>query len=409
MHTIGIVPKMGLLLIMYILQNIYIGFSWTLIPILMREQGFGLGEIGISVLIYAPWAMKFLYASLIDRFYLPALGRRKSWFGPFMVLVCLGLPLLASLDPNTQLFKVLVVVFLLNLCSSTTDIAVDGYATDILHPDEMPCGNTMQMTGNWTGMLLGSSIFLILYETAGWHQALLIMTGVYCALTLPVLLHREIKSVHNAGDKDRQRVQPHKPSVRRFFTGDTWKPILLFMVLSALVTHGGNRLRLPMLVDQGLNAADVGGLLLYFGAPMGILGALIGGMMIKLLGEDMVYIGGAILSSFAGLWTVWLVGNPIPATWMISVMFAADYLMMGLMMVLIYNLIMRVSIGSQSATNFAVLCSGNHILIFCITITMGFLCEFIGFQRYFWGLVGVTLLVAYPGSYLIRRRILCSE
>lgn len=401
---------MCLLFVMYMLQSIYIGFSWTLFPILMREQGFGLGEIGFSVLVYTPWALKFLYAPLVDRRYHPRLGRRKSWFGPFMLLTCLGLPVLALLNPHTQLDKVLMVVFLLNLCSSTTDIAVDGYATDILAPHEMPWGNTMQMVGYWTGILIGSSVFLMMYESSGWSHTLLCMTALYCLLTLPVLLHREIAPVNAVVGKAGQPVPSEDgPSVRAFIKTSACKNLLVLLVLNTIITQGGNRLRLPMLVDHGFNAADVGGILLYFGMPMSILGSLISGTLISRMGETRVYTVGAVMSGAVSLWTVWLMKMQMPATWMISLMFAMDYLMMGLMMVLGYNLIMRVSSGPQSATNFAVLCAANHISMFSITPLMGVLCDFTGFTRIFYELAAASILFVFPGRFLIRRRILTED
>ena len=95
--------KMTLLIVMYMMQNIHIGFSWTLLPLLMREQGAGLSEIGFSVLVYSPWALKFLYTSMADRWYIPRLGRQKTGFAPLMILTCLTLPVLGLFDPCTRL------------------------------------------------------------------------------------------------------------------------------------------------------------------------------------------------------------------------------------------------------------------------------------------------------------------
>lgn len=174
--------KMGLLFVMYLMQNICLGFTWVLLPLLLRKQGLSLGCIGFSALIYSPWAFKFLWASRIDRHYHSRWGRRKSWIAPLSGLTVLLIPVLGVMNPQTQLPLILVVVFILNLIIATTDIAVDGYATDILHPKEMSMGNTAQSVGYTTGHMLGSGVFLILYQTTGWTLTLFIMAGLYLVL-----------------------------------------------------------------------------------------------------------------------------------------------------------------------------------------------------------------------------------
>lgn len=396
--------KMTLLFVMYMLQNIYTGLTWVLLPILMRKQGFGLSEIGFSVLVYSPWALKFLYASQVDRWHFPWLGRRKSWFAPFMILTCLALPVLAFLDPQTQLDKVLMVVFFLNLCTSTADIAVDGYATDILQPHEMPMGNTIQMSGYWTGMLIGSSFFIRLYESSGWSHTFMALTGLYCLLTVPVLLHGEIKPLTSA--ETVQRAEDNRPSALAFVRTGSFLYVVMFLIISSLVMRAGSQLRFPMLVDKGFNTDDIGKLMMYFGTPMSILGSVIGGACIKRMGEGKVFVAGCLMSAVVGLWSVGLLKLQHPSIHEASVMFAVEYLMMGMMMVLAYNLIMKVSAGPQSATNFAVLCASNHIISFIVMSAMGVLCDQTGYIILFSALTATALLLIIPGRGLILNRIL---
>lgn len=393
--------KLALLFVMYMLQNIYTGLTWVLLPILMRQQGFGLSEIGFSVLVYSPWALKFLYASQVDRWYLPRLGRRKSWFGPFMGLTCLGLPVLAFLDPCTQLDKVLMVVFFLNLCSSTADIAVDGYATDILQPHEMPMGNTIQMSGYWTGMLIGSSLFIRIYESSGWSHTLMALTALYGLLTVPVLLHDEIKPVPH-----RSSAAEDRPSTRAFLRSGSFAHVVIFLIICTLIMRAGTQLRFPMLVDKGFNADDIGKLMMYFGTPMSILGSIIGGACIKRMGEAKVFVSGCLMSAVVGLWSVGLLKRHHPSIYDAAAMFAIEYLMMGMMMVLAYNLIMKVSAGPQSATNFAALCASNHIIMFTVMAVMGVLGDKTGYVILFSVLTAAALVLIIPGRGLILNRIL---
>lgn len=400
--------KLMLLFIMYTLQTINIGFTWTLLPMLMRQQGLSLSEIGFSALIYIPWAIKFLYAPVVDRWYIPAWGRRKSWFGPLLLLSCAGISLLALFNPLTQFGMILTGVFFLNLLSATTDIAVDGYSTDILHCREMPWGNSAQMVGNCFGFLLGSSVFLIIYEQYGWSGTLLVMTALYGILSLPVLLHREIEPVagKRIPEPDSAGTKTAAPSALKYIKTEKCRSFFLFLTFSVIIIYGGKQLRLPMLIDKGLNPADVGSLLLFFGTPVNMLGALIGGALIARLGESKVYILGCFLGGIVSLWTVWVNQFALPAVWMVALMFALDYMVMGLMMVLTYNMIMRLSAGFQAATRFAVLCSAYHTAMFGITAMTGIICNAIGYTAQFAVLAGCCLLFIRPGLTLINTRIL---
>lgn len=127
------IHKLGLLFLMYITQKIFLCFTWTLLPILLRQQGIGLGAIGFAALVYSPWALKFVYASLVDRFYSSKLGRRKSWIVPLLTAALFILPLLSLISPLHDLKILLLAVFVLNVVFATVDIAVDGDATDPIH------------------------------------------------------------------------------------------------------------------------------------------------------------------------------------------------------------------------------------------------------------------------------------
>ena len=257
--------KMGLLFTMYILQNISLGFTWCLLPILMRKQGFSLGAIGLTALIYSPWALKFLWASQVDRRYSLRWGRRKSWIMPLTLLSLAFLAVLALMDPSNHLVMVLAIVFCLNINIATTDIAVDGYATDILSPKERSWGNTTQMTGYLIGHTLGSGVFLIIYQWVGWAATLWIMAGLHMLLMVPVLAHREIHPVDEGSSPEQD--EKFKPSARAFLRLTRVHWFLLFLFMVGLTDNGGNQLRLTMLADAGLDPSDLGQLLLWIGSP----------------------------------------------------------------------------------------------------------------------------------------------
>lgn len=396
--------KMGLLFVMYLMQNICLGFTWVLLPLLLRKQGLSLGCIGFSALIYSPWAFKFLWASRIDRHYHSRWGRRKSWIAPLSGLTVLLIPVLGVMNPQTQLPLILVVVFILNLIIATTDIAVDGYATDILHPKEMSMGNTAQSVGYTTGHMLGSGVFLILYQTTGWTLTLFIMAGLYLVLLLPVLIHKEIPAASGEFESN-EKTWNCQPSARAFLRLPRIRWFLLFLLLLVISKNGGDQLRLTMLTDQGLNAGSLGKLLLWAGFPLSVLGSLLCGWILSKKGNLYGFILGCILSSVLHWVSSVIPKETFDLNWGAGIMLGGAKFLEGAMMVLIYNIIMNLSVGHQAATNYAVLCSLNHVILLSILPIAGFVCDATGYPVFFTGLFFFSLLSLIAGSGIMNRHL----
>ena len=99
--------KLGLLTSLYFSQGLPFGFFTQALPVLLRQRGVDLGMIGLTSLLALPWALKFLWAPLVDRHWLPSIGRRRSWILPLQGLTAMAMVLVALLDPEQQLGLVL--------------------------------------------------------------------------------------------------------------------------------------------------------------------------------------------------------------------------------------------------------------------------------------------------------------
>ena len=396
--------KMGLLFVMFIMQNISLGFTWTLLPLLMREQGLSLGAIGLSAMIYSPWALKFMWASQVDRHYSHRLGKRKSWIVPLSAFNLVLLSIIALIDPQNYLPLVLITVFLLNVNIATTDIAVDGYATDILKPRERSLGNTVQIVGYILGHMLGSGVFLITYQYMGWFYTLLLMVGLHLLLFLPVVTHREIQATGNV-ELD-QSTKASKPSARAFLKISRIRWFLVFLALLSISQNAGAQLHLTMLADLGFNPSDLGKYLLWVGSPLSILGSLVWGLVITKWGV----MKGFILGGSLGVGLCWF-SSLIPEGvcdlyWAAAIMLGWSQFVFGAMLVLIYSIIMDLSAGSQSATNYAVLCSLNHMFSVGILPIAGSIGEVTGYPCFFTGLGLFYVFTLITGGWIMRYRII---
>lgn len=296
--------KLLLLASLYVCQGLPYGFFSQALPVLLRRLGVSLELIGLSSLLALPWALKFLWAPLVDRRYSAALGRRRSWLLPLQGATALALVGLSFWSPSRSLSVVLGAVVLINLLSATQDIATDGLALDLLRSDERGIANGVQVAGYRAGMILGGGALLAFFERLGWSRSFLVMAGLLALLTVPVLLHREGPPAPRAAE-GRSEVPLHRREGR-------WRIAALLVIYKLGEAFAVGMLR-PWMADRGLSLADLGWILGTVGFVAGLVGALVGGALVPRLGRrtsleffaalQAVTVGGYALAAFFGVST----------------------------------------------------------------------------------------------------------
>ncbi len=86
--------KLALLASLYLSQGLPFGFFTVALPVVMRQEGLSLPAVSLANLLALPWALKFLWAPLLDRHGSTRIGRRRSWILPLQaasILVVVGL------------------------------------------------------------------------------------------------------------------------------------------------------------------------------------------------------------------------------------------------------------------------------------------------------------------------------
>ena len=72
-----------------------------LVPAWLRRNNIDLTSIGIVGLAQIPYAWKFLWAPLCDRFSFKFLGRRRTWILSSQILLMLSMAAIGLLSPLT--------------------------------------------------------------------------------------------------------------------------------------------------------------------------------------------------------------------------------------------------------------------------------------------------------------------
>src|SRR5690606_4470533 len=201
--------KATLLGSLYFSQGLPFGFFVQALPVLLRQHGVSLVDIGLSSLLALPWALKFVWAPGVERTFVARIGRRRSWLLPLQGIAVALLLLTGTVPPEEGLAALLVLVFLVNLVSATQDIATDGLAIDILAPEERGWANGLQVAGYRVGMIVGGGVLLMTYERLGLFATVAAMAGLLATATLPVLVLREAPAPGGPGTRP-------PPSLRAF-------------------------------------------------------------------------------------------------------------------------------------------------------------------------------------------------
>lgn len=162
--------NLAILLLLYTLQGIPIGLAGS-VPMLLQTKKIGYRQQALFSLVSWPFSIKLLWAPIVDSFYSPTLGRRKSWLIPVQYIIGLSMILVSySIDdlmggeqgdsPNITILTILFFIFF--LCAATQDIAVDGWAITMLSRKNVGHASTCNSVGQTIGYFLGYTVFLAL-------------------------------------------------------------------------------------------------------------------------------------------------------------------------------------------------------------------------------------------------------
>ncbi len=273
--------KLGLLTSLYLSQGLPYGFFTTALPVVMRKEKISLALIGASAVLAAPWALKFLWAPVVDRFTGSPLGRRRGWIVPLQALtVAMALALAGAQGAfgGSSLVGVMAVgLLVMNALAATQDIATDGLAVDLLTPAERGHGNGVQVAAYRVGMIIGGAVLVWVFDRLGWHATFVAMAAVLAAATLPVLWFRERPLVGATQEGGPVTWTAAVAFLKR-------KDVLVWLALVAVYKLGDalpGPMAKTMLVDKGYSLSQIGSLFALWGSGAGLLGAMTGGALAK--------------------------------------------------------------------------------------------------------------------------------
>lgn len=399
--------RLGLLLSLYICQGLPTGVFTQALPALLRQYGVSLTIIGFSGLLALPWALKFLWAPYVDRYFCARLGPRRSWILPLQLASILALLAIAGFAPerlNTAagVREFFLLMLLVNLFAATQDIATDGLAVRLLTFQERGLGNGVQVAGYRLGLIVGGGFLLYAIAIWSWSHSFMALALLQAVLTLPLWFYREPV----ARPAPKNRVAPWAVW-RSFFSRPGLGGWLLVLVTYKAGESLGSAMVKPMLKDMGLSLADIGLLVSLVGSLAALLGALAGGWLTTRLGRLPAIIGFGLLQALSVAAYALLswrhgMGLAVPIE-LVSAINALEHFASGMAMAALLTAVMDLSRPEHAGADFTVQVSVLAIFGGAFYLLAGITAETLGYTAYFLLSGGLALCMLWPAAYWGRR------
>lgn len=250
----------------------------------LKENGIVLKDITMIASAGMAYALKFLWAPLLDHWRIPGfarLGQRRGWLLFAQLGVVVGLLAMALLTP-VQLAPFVVATLLVALFGATQDIAVDAYRIEIAPIEAQGALVATYSLGYRIGLLLAGAVALILADHAPWRVVYALMAAAMAIPLAATLMAREPDVLRRrpARWRDAMRegvIDPFADFFRRY--GWALAAVtLLFLLLFKMpeqATIGG--IMSPFYRDMGFSKTEIGAITKIYGIWIGIVGVFIGG------------------------------------------------------------------------------------------------------------------------------------
>ena len=245
--------------------------------------------IGWLTLVGAPYAFKFLWAPILDRYALPVLGRRRGWM---LLLQLLLAALIAVLGlqgerlgvgaPGEVVYAVAAIGLFIAFVSATQDIVIDAYRADTLRPEERGVGSTATQVGYRVATWITGALALILSDVIGWRNTYLLMAVVMGAT---VLFTWSAPEPERVAPRPRTLAAAVMDPLREFLGRPGAWALLALIVLYKFGDAFALKLVTAFLIKGvGFTALEVGAISKTVVITLTLLGTFVGGVLLARLG-----------------------------------------------------------------------------------------------------------------------------
>ncbi|HGN0339656.1 TPA: muropeptide MFS transporter AmpG [Proteus mirabilis] len=246
----------------------------------MTVENIDLKTIGFFSLVGQAYVFKFLWSPFMDRYTPSFLGRRRGWMLLTQIGLVLGIAGMGFLNPSHYLWWLASLAVIVAFCSASQDIVFDAYKTDILKADERGTGAAVSVLGYRIAMLVSGGMALWLADKyIGWQNMYWLMAALMGIGIIATLLAQEPET---AVKPPRTLYEAVIEPLYEFFSRNNAWLILLLIVLYKMGDAFALSLSTTFLIrGAGFDAGEVGLVNKTLGLAATIVGALLGGLLMR--------------------------------------------------------------------------------------------------------------------------------
>ncbi|SJM71459.1 MFS transporter [Psychrobacter piechaudii] len=445
---------MLVLLTLYFAQGLPSGFITQALPAILREYEVSLEMIGLSGLLLLPWALKFLWAPMVDKYFITKWGRSRSWILPLQLISAVIVAVVGLFNPNQlssphTLWAIYGLLFLLSLIGATHDVAADGLATRSLtslirNNRSLPAvknpyqgmGNAAQVIGYRMGLILGGGVLLLVLGQWSWRYSFFAMAALIVLNTLPIWRYPESK--YAAADESKLNSLPAtqpapinqeaqslknqstsasfmayiKSQYGYFWRNEHMRAWLAVLLTFKVVDGISSGMVKPMMVDMGIPTSSIGLWASVLGSAASLVGAALAAVLLKrmahhnaLLAFNALQVATTVLYVIVAIGferPSWLglsfEGRSVPFWWAYAAN-AIEHLAGAMALVAMLTMVMHYARHDKAGSDFTtqvclltVFSGGAHLI-------SGFIAAQVGYSAHFIISVGLGCLCLLPLIY----------
>ncbi|MBX9598569.1 MAG: MFS transporter [Burkholderiales bacterium] len=351
-------------------------FATVALPTIMRTNGVSLTIIGLFGSLMLPWAFKFLWAPLLDRYYSVKFGKRKSWLIPLQILMLICLIIIYNISPNQHAELLFGIIIALLICAATHYLATSAFILEQVNSDQLRFGNYAQVVGIALGSFTGGGLFLIAYPQLGWQNSVLTLVIVNLILLV-------IQSLVQERAAQIEENKENRPSLISFLKRKNTRNLLYLCLIYRGCEGLVMGMQQPFLVDKQIAISLIGKVLGISGLSLSLFASLLVSIFLSnnreniwllILGimRSICYLALAALAYFAISSQAWIFGVVV-----------TNMACRSMEMVVLYTFFMQNCELKQSATDISILLCAEIIIYSAGMMLSGYLAKLLGYSGLF--------------------------
>lgn len=393
-------PRLLAIFAMGFSSGLPLPLTTTTLAYWLARDGVDKTSIGLFALAGLPYALKFLWAPLLDHWMLPglaSLGRRRGWILAIQALLLATIAGLGLVDPKAMPFVTAAVVVVIAFFSATQDVAIDAYRIEILDDPEQGAGAAATQAGYRAGMLVSGAGAIALADFVDWAEvyallACLLAASMFCVVLAPEPARQHGESSHAPSAVLRAYVAP----LRDLTTWPRWHLVLAFALLFKVGEVVAGAMTSPFYVDLGFSGVEIASITKIVGIAASVVGILAGGVLVARTSILQALAVGGILQAATNLLYVWLAQAGHDLT-ILSIAIVGDNFTGGVASAAFVAYFSTLCRGAWSGTQYALLTSLMRAVPTLIAGGSGWLVTQLGWGAFFAGTAALSL----PGLLLL--------